>query len=259
MEQRQQEVNAQEEAAPLPTNRATPPRLLICYSSNDGPAHVKAVMQLGAFIQQHMATQVRTVGVVVFSCSCQVRVMLSVLFFQVCLDLWDSLSVAQEGSMTWYCQQIRQSDFILVVCSQGLNLPPEDQVTEDAEEKEADCLLNCASGAAVQLIGEEVGRAKARGQDLSKYIAAIFEYCQETDIPTELRLVSNYTLPNDLELLFSHLHGMTLYRPGSYLKVNHMSVEGFTQSPAGAALQQAIHDAGMALTAKRHQPLDRED
>lgn len=42
----------------FPRNRLTPPRLLICYSSYDGPSHVKAVMQLGAFIQEHMATRV---------------------------------------------------------------------------------------------------------------------------------------------------------------------------------------------------------
>lgn len=35
-----------------------PPRLLICYSNNDGPAHVKVVLQLAAFLQKHMATQV---------------------------------------------------------------------------------------------------------------------------------------------------------------------------------------------------------
>lgn len=47
------------EGAMLPRGKMTvPPKLLICYSSRDGPAHVKAVMQLGAFIQQHMATQV---------------------------------------------------------------------------------------------------------------------------------------------------------------------------------------------------------
>lgn len=47
------------EAVALPRGKMTaPPRLLICYSSRDGPAHFKAVMQLGAFIQQHMATQV---------------------------------------------------------------------------------------------------------------------------------------------------------------------------------------------------------
>lgn len=164
--------------------------------------------------------------------------------------------MAQEGSMAWHCQQIRESDFILVICSQGLHRRPEAPDKKKFEEEEADVGLNCASDAAVQVIGEEVGRAKARGQDLSKYIAAIFEYCDETDIPTELRLVSNYTLPNDLVLLFSHLHGITLYRPGSYLNVNHISLEGFTQLPAGAALQQAICEAG---TAKIHQSPDGED
>lgn len=53
-----QESGTQEEVVILSRGRLTPPRLLICYSSYDGPAHVKAVMQLGAFIQQHMATQV---------------------------------------------------------------------------------------------------------------------------------------------------------------------------------------------------------
>lgn len=53
-----QESQTQEEVVAMPRHRLTPPRLLICYSSYDGPAHVKAVMQLGSFIQQHMATQV---------------------------------------------------------------------------------------------------------------------------------------------------------------------------------------------------------
>lgn len=56
--QHHQENRTQEEVVALQRNRQTPPRLLICYSSYDGAAHVKAVMQLGAFIQQHMATQV---------------------------------------------------------------------------------------------------------------------------------------------------------------------------------------------------------
>ncbi|XP_033484146.1 interleukin-17 receptor D [Epinephelus lanceolatus] len=225
------ESGTQEEVTSLQRNRLTPPRLLICYSSTDGPAHVKAVMQLGAFIQQHMATQ-------------------------VCLDLWNSLSVAEEGSMAWHCRQIRESDFILVICSQGLNHRPQPpQGGDDGEEVDRELVFGSntfSSNAAVQLIGEEVGRAKTRGQDLSKYMAAIFEYSKETDIPTELRLVSHYMLPRDLQLLFSHLHGVALHRPGCYLKVNHISEEGFTELPAGAALQWAIYEARMAMTAKRH-------
>ncbi len=167
--------------------------------------------------------------------------------------------MAGEGSMSWYCRQIRESDFILVVCSQGLNHrpkapEPEDDDGDEEAEREVDFELNAFnSDAAVQLIGEEVGRAKARGQDLSKYMVAIFEYSEETDIPTELRLVSQYKLTSDLALLFSHLHGVALHKPGSYLKINHFSEEGFTNLPAGAALQRAIAEAGMAIRAKSHQ------
>ncbi|XP_073326864.1 interleukin-17 receptor D [Pagrus major] len=234
---RHRESGTPEEVVSLPGNRLTPPRLLICYSSYDGPAHVKAVMQLGAFIQQHMATQ-------------------------VCLDLWDSLSVAGEGSMAWHCRQIRESDFILVICSRGLNHRPEPPEPEgDGEDEEADGGLDFghnafSSDAAVQLIGEEVGRAKTRSQDLSKYMAAVFEYSEETDIPTELRLVSHYRLTSDLALLFSHLHGVALHRPGGYLKINDISEEGFTKLPAGAALQWAIYEAGVAMRAKRHHSVE---
>ncbi|XP_070765792.1 interleukin-17 receptor D-like [Enoplosus armatus] len=230
-----QESGTQEEVMALPRNRLTPPRLLICYSSYDGPAHVKAVMQLGAFIQQHMATQ-------------------------VCLDLWDSLSVAEEGSMAWHCRQIRESDFILVICSWGFNRRPKPEPEGDNKD-EADRGLDFGSNAfssdvAIRLVGEEVGRAKARGQDMSKYMAAIFEYSEETDIPTELRLVSHYTLTSDLPLLFSHLHGVALHRPGGYLKINYISEEGFSKSPAGAALQLAIYEAGMAMRAKRYHSVE---
>ncbi|XP_034052369.1 interleukin-17 receptor D isoform X4 [Gymnodraco acuticeps] len=232
----QEESGTQEGVMPLPRNRPTPPRLLICYSSCDGPAHVKAVMQLGAFIQQHMATQ-------------------------VCLDLWDSLSVAEEGGMAWHCRQIRESDFILVICSWGLNR--RSKPSEGDEDDGADEGLHYGSNAfcskaAVKVIGEEVGHAKARGQDLSKYMAAIFDYSDETDIPTELRLVSHYILTRDLQLLFSHLHGVALHGPGHYLKINHISEDGFTKLPSGAALQWAIYEARMEITAKRHDSVGSE-
>ncbi|XP_030589790.1 interleukin-17 receptor D isoform X1 [Archocentrus centrarchus] len=228
-----EEGGDQEEVVSLHRNRLKPPRLLICYSSYDGPTHIKAVMQLGVFIQQHMATQ-------------------------VCLDLWDSLRVAEEGSMAWHCRQIRECDFVLVICSRGFNRRPEPE--DDNEDLEVGLKSNTySSGVVIQLIGEEVGRAKARGQDLSKYMAAIFEYSEETDIPTELRLISHYMLTNDLPLLFSHLHGVALHRPGAYLKIDHISDKGFAKVPAGAALQWAIYEAGMALGEKKQRSLEEGD
>lgn len=176
-------------------------------------------------------------------------------YVQVSLDLWDSLSVAQEGRLSWYQQQIQESDFVLIVCSPGLNPRAEVPGLEDLEEKEAE---GGVDRAAVELMREEVGRAKARGQDLSKYMVVIFEYSAEADVPTELRLVPNYTLTEDLELLFSHLHGVSLYSPGRYLKVSSISEGAFRQLPAGAALQQAISEAAMETARKRHHQLDAE-
>lgn len=235
-----QDTRTQEEVISLPRNRLIPPRLLICYSSHDGPAHVKAVVQLGAFIQKHMATQ-------------------------VCLDLWDSLSVAEEGSMAWHCRQIRESDFILVICSRGFNHRPKPPVPGGGnDDEEANKELNFGSNIfssdiAIQVVGEEVGRAKASGQNLSKYMVAIFEYSEEMDIPTEFRLVSQYTLTSDLPLLFSHLHGVALHRPGDYLKINDISEEGFSKLPAGAALQWAIYEAGMEIRGGKHHAVEGGD
>ncbi|KAM9829226.1 interleukin-17 receptor D isoform X1 [Syngnathus typhle] len=207
----QEEVKAQEEVMILADNRTSPPRLLICYSSNDGPAHVNVVMKLGAFMQQHMATQ-------------------------VCLDLWDSLGIAEEGSMAWYCNRIQESDFVLVICSKGL-------CRKSGRSEHG--LLD--SEVMVSLIGAEVGRAKSDGRDLSKYMAAIFNYSEEADIPTELGLVSRYRLTTDLMLLFSQLHQVRLHTPGRYVKINNISEEDFTMSYAGQALQEAIRDSEKAM------------
>ncbi|XP_068196378.1 interleukin-17 receptor D isoform X3 [Antennarius striatus] len=226
-----------EEVAFLPRDRPlTPPRLLICYSCHDCPAHIRSVMLLGAFIQQHMATQ-------------------------VILDMWETLSMAVEGNMAWYCRHIQESDFILVICSKGLSYKSEPPEPDDSNiEEELDFESNAfSSDTAVQLIREEVGRAKAKGRDLSKYMAAIFEYSEEEDIPNEMRLVSQYRLTTDLEVLFSHLHGVALHRPGGYLKINDFTEEGFSKLPAGAALQQAIYEAKIAMRAKDQRTMEKED
>lgn len=231
---KEHQENVQEEVFSWPGTRAAPPRLLICYSSSEGPAHVKAVMKLGAFIQQHMATQ-------------------------VCLDLWDSLSVAEEGSLGWHCRKIRECDFVLMMCSSGLSLKLGSvELNENSEDEEATWETeNSSAEAVISLIGAEVARAKAKNQDLSKYMAAIFDYSKETDIPKELSLVSHYTLTSDLPLLFSHIHSVSLHRPGGYLKISHISEDGFTKLPAGAALRSAICEAGEVMKARNTVPVNQ--
>ncbi|XDV46290.1 hypothetical protein PO909_014209 [Leuciscus waleckii] len=192
----------------LPDKTTRPPRLLICYSSNDGPAHVRVVLQLAAFLQKHMATQVH-------------------------LDLWEALRIMEEGSMGWHCKRMKDCDFVLIICSRGLH----QNQSEDEEPLENNTL------AIVSMIGEELCRAKALGQDLSKFMVAIFEYSQESDIPAVLGLASRYTLTKDLPLLFSHLHGVALQKPGVYLQVENILESGYCKLPAGAALQLAIQEA----------------
>ncbi|XP_067096203.1 interleukin-17 receptor D [Osmerus mordax] len=205
-----EEIISPEEVTSLTSSRSTPPRLLICYSSRDGPAHVRAVMHLGAFLQQHMATQ-------------------------VCLDLWDSLSVAEEGRVGWLSRRLQESDYVLVLCSRGMktHTPP----WEEGEES--------SSSLAVALIAEELGRTRAKGHDLSKYMAAMFEYSAERDVPAALGLLSAYRLPRDLPLLFSRLHRLALHRPGAALMLPGLSEEGYALLPAGAALRNTILEAGL--------------
>lgn len=155
---------------------------------------------------------------------------------QVHLDLWEALSIMEEGSMGWYCRRLNKCDFVLVICSQGL-LQNQKQQSEDEEPLENTAL------AMVSMIGEELCRAKAVGRDLSKYMVATFEYSQESDIPAALGLASRYTLTKDLPLLFSHLHGVALQKPGVYLQVENISESGYCKLPAGAALQLAIQEA----------------
>ncbi|KAI1897197.1 hypothetical protein AGOR_G00080730 [Albula goreensis] len=196
--------------------KPNPPRLLICYSNIDGPAHVRAVMLLAAFMQQHMA-------------------------IQVCLDLWEALSLVEEGTMSWLCSRMQESDFVLVVCSRGLQQQVERSALEDSD---SDSWEGDTSLVAVSLIAEEMAQAKAKGQDLAKYMTATFEYSKESDVPAVLGLAARYTLMRDLPLLFSHIHGVELQRPGRSLQVEHISQEDYYKLPAGSALQWAIYEAG---------------
>ncbi|XP_061760881.1 interleukin-17 receptor D-like isoform X2 [Nerophis ophidion] len=229
IKQHEEEAAKKEEIVPLCGNRKNPPTLLICYSRCDGPAHMDAVMKLASFIQQHMATKVS-------------------------LDRWDSLEMSKEGQMSWYCRHIRDSDFILVVCSGGLlrQRPQPSPQGVPTNMSEMSCEASSHSKVMVSLMGEEVGRAISGGEDLSKYMTAIFDYSDEKDVPTELRPVVRYKLPADLPLLFSRLHQVPLHSPGRYVSIKCISEEEFTEMPAGQALQQAISAAAKAMTELQH-------
>ncbi|XP_012686441.2 interleukin-17 receptor D isoform X1 [Clupea harengus] len=201
------------------SSKSSPPSLLIVYSSSDGPAHVRVVLHLAAFLQRHMA-------------------------IKVFLDLWESLSLMEDGVLGWYSRKIAESEYVLVICSSGLHHRPQEKKDGGKEEDHPDQNM---SSAIVAVIGEELCRAKARGQDLSKYITANFEYSKETDVPAVMGLASHYTLTADFPLLFSHIHGLALQQPGVCLQIEHIS-EDYYKLPAGEALQRAILEAKTGLS-----------
>ncbi|KAG5282617.1 hypothetical protein AALO_G00057970 [Alosa alosa] len=206
-------------AVTTPVQNSMPPSLLIVYSGTDGPAHVRVVLHLAAFLQRHMA-------------------------IKVFLDLWESLSLMEEGVLGWYCKKIVESDYVLVICSPGLHLRPQEKKDVPEEEDPPDQNM---SSAIVAMIGEELCRTKARGQDLSRYMTAMFDYSKETDMPVVFSLASHYNLTTDLPLLFSHLHGLALQQPGACLRIEHIS-EDYSRLPAGEALQRAILEATSELS-----------
>lgn len=144
--------------------------------------------------------------------------------------------------MGWYCRRMKESDFVMVICSRGLNLKQQSH----SEEEEDDSVGN-TSLAITAILGEEICRAKAQCQDLSKYMTALFEYSEESDIPAMLNLASNYMLPKDLPLLFSHLHGVPLGKPGAYMRVKNISENEYSKLPAGVALLRAIQKAKIMI------------
>lgn len=150
----------------------------------------------------------------------------------------------EEGELGWYCKKIVESDYVLVICSPGLHPRVEEKKDGSGEENPSDQNM---TPAIVAMIGEELCRTKARGQDLSRYMTAIFDYSKETDVPAVLSLASHYTLTTDFPLLFSHLHRVALWQPGTCLQIEHIS-EDYSKLPAGEALQRAIQEAKTGLS-----------
>lgn len=138
----------------------------------------------------------------------------------------------EEGVLGWYYRKIKETDYVMVICSQSFN-----QREEEINEK-TNCFL-----AIVTIIGEEMFGAKSLGKGLSKYMTANFDYLKTPEIPTMLNLASHYTIPKDLPLIFSHLHGLSLQKPGAQLIVENISENSFFKLQAGNALLMAIQDA----------------
>nr|XP_014353034.1 PREDICTED: interleukin-17 receptor D-like isoform X2 [Latimeria chalumnae]XP_014353035.1 PREDICTED: interleukin-17 receptor D-like isoform X2 [Latimeria chalumnae]XP_014353036.1 PREDICTED: interleukin-17 receptor D-like isoform X2 [Latimeria chalumnae] len=205
------------------------PKVFICYSTVEGERHIKVVLHFATYLQEH--------------CGCQ-----------VVLDLWEHLKIAQEGYVTWLMHQIEHSDFILVVCSQGMKLlvdkkPPSQphglvQQNSFFETNGANTVMF-----AISLIAEKMCQAKMYSGNISKFITVVLEYSSVSDVPSSLGLASKYKLMEDFPKLFSHLHSLKLSRPGYNMMVENITKDSYYLARSGYGFCEAIKEMVSYTTA----------
>ncbi|XP_064415335.1 interleukin-17 receptor D [Latimeria chalumnae] len=199
---------------PPQENAHSVPTVFLCYSDLDGPKHTNVVLHFATYLQDH--------------CRCQVA-----------LDLWEHLKIAEEGYMGWLCRQIEESDYIIVICSKAMKQFVECKHDDPQEARGFE--HGGMFAVAISLIAEKVRQAMVCSGNISKFIAAFFEYSGERDVPDLLALATKYCLMEEFPKLFSHLHNVELNRPGFYLHVENISKDNYHQVPSGFGLYTAIH------------------
>ncbi|XP_069040763.1 interleukin-17 receptor D-like isoform X3 [Lepisosteus oculatus] len=220
--------------APQSCLQSSPPSIFLCYSPWGGPQHTRLALALASYLQLH--------------CACQVT-----------LDLWEELSMAREGHMTWLSERIGSCRFVMVLCSQSLKQsadrtgPPGPQPLASEQER---LFL-----AATSLAGEQLLQARLTSGDLSKFITVSFSQDgADAQIPRVLELAAHYRLMQDFPKLFSHLHSLRLDQPGYRLHVGNIAPDDYYLVRSGYLLYCAINgtpqapDTALAPQAPVHCP-----
>ncbi|XP_066565996.1 interleukin-17 receptor D isoform X2 [Amia ocellicauda] len=211
--------------------RRPPPSIFLCYSSCEGPGHIRLVLALASYLQQH--------------CACQVT-----------LDLWEEEVMAREGHMTWLSEQIGRCRFVMVLCSESLkrlvDLPSSSSSSSSSSSPD-DCRGRHLFMAAAALAGEQLLRAQLSSGDLSKFITVSFSQGVEggeerSHVPRVLELATHYQLMEDFPQLFSHLHFLPLEQPGVRLRVSNINKDDYFCVGSGYALFCALRDRPLQLT-----------
>uniref|UniRef100_H3ANI2 Interleukin-17 receptor D n=1 Tax=Latimeria chalumnae TaxID=7897 RepID=H3ANI2_LATCH len=213
------------QVANLHVERPRPrPKVFICYSNKDCQKHITVIQCFAYFLQDF--------------CGCEVA-----------LDLWEHLSICKEGQMDWLCHQIRESHYIIVICSKGMKY-----FVEKKNRKHKGARQDSGTGelfaVTVSMIAEKLRQAKQNSDDTSKFIAVYFDYSRESDIPCILDLATKYKLMDNLPQLYSHLHSraFSLQERESY-PVN-ISKRNYFRSKSGRSLYVSI--------CNMHQYIDQE-
>uniref|UniRef100_A0A4W3H0P4 Interleukin-17 receptor D n=1 Tax=Callorhinchus milii TaxID=7868 RepID=A0A4W3H0P4_CALMI len=198
------------ETSPSPRSK---PKVFICYSSKDGHRHLSVVQCFAFFLQDF--------------CGCE-----------VILDLWEHLEICKEGQMDWLNQQIRESHYVIVICSKGMKY-----FVEKKHRKHKGGLRDGRGElfiVAVSMIAERLRQARLNSANTSKFIALYFDYSCEADIPGVLDLAYKYKLMEHFPQLYSHLHARDHSGAEREPHSVHISKSNYFRSRSGRSLYIAI-------------------
>ncbi|KAE8612709.1 hypothetical protein XENTR_v10012958 [Xenopus tropicalis] len=194
------------------------PRVFICYSSKDCQKHINVIQCFAYFLQDF--------------CGCEVS-----------LDLWENLKICKDGQREWLKHKIRDSHYIIIVCSKGLKY-----FVERKKRKHKGAPPEDGKGeifvSAMSMIGEKLSSAGGSGEgnpeELGKFITVYFDYSSDSDIPGILDNTKKYKLMDHLPQLYYHLYSKELswHDPEQYPA--NISKRNYFRSKAGRSLYIAI-------------------
>ncbi|XP_020826269.1 interleukin-17 receptor D isoform X1 [Phascolarctos cinereus] len=212
--------------AVAPGERLHPrPKVFICYSSKDCQKHMTVIQCFAYFLQDF--------------CGCEVA-----------LDLWEDFKTCREGQKEWVIRKIRESHFVIVVCSKGMKYFVEKKTCKHRGGRRGSTDGGELFLVAVAAIAEKLRQAKQSSADLGKYIAVYFDYSCEGDVPGVLDLGIKYKLMDHLPQLYSHLHSRGLSPQDPDLYPVNLSKRNYFRSKSGRSLYVAI--------CNMHQLIDQE-
>ncbi|XP_074140516.1 interleukin-17 receptor D isoform X2 [Sminthopsis crassicaudata] len=189
------------------------PKVFICYSSKDCQKHMTVIQCFAYFLQDF--------------CGCEVA-----------LDLWEDFQLCREGPREWAAQKIRESHFVIVVCSKGMKYFVEKRGCRPRAGRRGEAEGGEPFVAAVAAVAARLRQARQSAAELAKYIAVYFDYSCEGDVPGVLELSATYKLMDQLPQLYSHLHSRDAPEAGP--APGQLSKRNYFRSRAGRALYVAI-------------------
>ncbi len=194
----------------------TTPRVLILYSE-DHEKHKECVRTLATFLHH--------------KCNCKVR-----------LDMWETTQIGD--TRVWVFEQICNADKVIIIFSKGTY----EKWRASLEQTTADVSDMFSRGYNYALDEFE----KDRSLLSTKYVAACFEYSPKQEIPTEMRNVPLFQIPNQLEQLYLRLHDIPAATPGSIRRVRDLMPQSYCSTTAGAALQRSIEEMKALIKTNPH-------